>query len=236
MSVAILGRGTFEDLYLPVKGKSEWGMDTLTRKMSGARSLLEAFIATLRQGDGYQGYYLQTWEPDDNPDVATITLNYKGLLPGGTPLPDIQSEIVTASGTMSKDYTAENEGKGRQYRKQLLFGEEPRQLQDVYTTGATMEFVYRAAQSTYRYIRQGAPANPFYSAVAIVYTPVIEKARITTADGSIYGIDRQAFFELNPSQRNKLIGFVTRRVIGTPYSECQDTVRVELHDPADPNV
>lgn len=244
MSLIILGNGTFQDACLPLKGKSVWGMDTLTRRMTGARSLAEAFNATLQQGQVYQGYYLQTWEWDDNPDVATVTLNYKGLVTGGTPIPDIQREIVTAKGSVSKSYADLNNGLGLLYRKDLLwqtgdtvpgpgdFGTTAAYVRDRYTTGVTMEFTYKAIQARYRYVKQGQPMGPSYDSVGVNYPPVIEDARIVTADGSIYGrIDWQQFFGLYPIQLTRLISFSANNVIGSPYWECEDVLRLELTDP-----
>lgn len=246
MSTALLGSGTFQDLYAPAKGKSEWGMDTLTRKMEGARSLLPAFIASLAQGQLFQGYYLQTWEPDDSPNVATVTLNYKGLLTGGTPVPDVQTEITPAVGSCSRHYGTENGGLGRVYKKVVMWkywfeavgtgsgivSDELVGYRDVYTTGATMEFTYDAVQSVYRYIKVGKPNAPQFSEVDIGYTPVLKKKRIITADGSLYGNNAPAVFsDLVPIVINRLVGFVSKHVIGTPYYECEDVVRAEFSDP-----
>lgn len=240
MSTILLGSGTFLDLFAPAKGKSEWGMDTLTRKMSGARSLLPAFIAGLAQGQLFQGYYLQTWEPDDDPNVATVTLNYKGLQTGGTPQPDPISEFSRAKGSISKSYATENDGKGRVYKQnvwrsflQLETGAQTEvengQL-PVYTTGCTMEFVYYAVQTTYRYIRQGKPDGPQYTSIDIGFSPSISERRYTTADGSVYGKNAPSALtaDLQPVTIERVVGFTSKHVIGSPYYECEDIVRGEL--------
>lgn len=241
MSTSVLGSGTFLDSFTPAKGKNEWGIDTLTRKMTGARSLLEAFIATLEQGQIYQGYFLQTWEPDDNPNVATITLNYKGLLTGGTPVPKARTEIAPAAGSISAVYTSENDGKGRIYKTAPLYSlsygrpeagivfDEVIATRQIYTTGATLEFTYDAVQTNYHYIAQGKPFGPRYYQVDIPRVPVIKKARLTTADGSVYGIHApSAFDDLIPDVLNRVVGFVSEPIIGTTFWECEDTVRREL--------
>lgn len=240
MSVSNLGSCTFLDSCVPLKGKSEWGMDTLQRKMSGARSLAEAFNLTLGQGQAYQYYYLQTWDWDDNPTVATVTLNYKGLLPGGTPAPDIQTEVVTSTGTTTKDYTAENDGVGRLYGTDFIWsmdspagpsdnGRSFKGERKRYAMGATMQFTYKAIQAQIRYIAVGQPPGPIYSAVNIHFDPSFNNARIVTNDGSAFGIDRMVFFELQPVQLPaRVISFNSKNVIGSPYWEGEEILRLEL--------
>lgn len=242
MSLITLGSGSFTDLYTPAKGKNEWGMDTLRRKVSGARSLLEAYLLSLAQGQVYQDYFLQSWEPDDSPDVASVTLLYKGLATGGTPTPDIQTEIAPATGSISKSYAGENGGRGRVYQvKPILkielgvfvgLGEENTILfdKDIYATGVTMEFTYDAVQTVYRYIKTGKPVAPTYFAVDIPRIPVIKRARYTTSDGTIYGINAPSAItiDLTPDILNRVVSFSANHVIGTPFYECQDVVRREL--------
>lgn len=254
MSVAILGSGTFQDLYAPVKGKSEWGLDTLTRRLSGARSLLEAFIATLAQGQIYpptataeSGYYLQTWEPDDDPNVATITLNYKGLVTGGTPLPKAITQIVSAVGQSERDYSTEGiiagftEPQGRYYRTDLIWslsapssgpsdpglsfkGERQR-----YALSARMEFTYRAVQTTYLYVTIGRPFGPRYIFPDIAYPPIMERARIILNDGTILPrTNWEVFFGLTPTSIDKNISFEASPVTGSPFFECTDVAQRTL--------
>lgn len=248
MSLATLGNCGFDDVFTPAKGKTEWGMDSLTRRMVGARSLLEAFLATLAQGQVYPpnatpgtGYFLQSWEPDDNSQVATVTLNYKGLEPGGTPEPIAKSEVSPAAGAISKNYTSENSGLGRLYKTVPLWKyqfiaptgitvDEVVSTRPVYTTGATMEFTYDAVQTVYRYISVGKPIAPRYYVVDIPRIPVVKKSRISTADGSIYGTNAPVALttDLTPIVLNRVVGFSSEPVIGSPYYECQDVVRREL--------
>lgn len=248
MAQALLGNCGFADVTFPVAGKSEWGMDTLQRRLSGHVSLLEAFMATLMQGQIYvsngNNFYLQSWESDDSTPVATVTLNYKGLR-GGTPIPDIQRQVVSAVGRVSADYSDETGGLGRAYRKDLLwaigdtvpgpgsFGTTAAYERQRYTTGAVMEFTYKAMQTTYRYIKTGQPVGPQYSTVGVSYTQVPEDVRIITADGSIYGqIGWQQFFDLFPVQTQRVVSFEAKQVLGSPYWECEDVIRLELGDPA----
>lgn len=251
MALATLGRAGFEDSTIPVAGKSEWGMDTLMRRMTGYIGNLEAYLATLSQGLTYNFlgtlFYLQSWQPDDSTPVATVQLNYKGLR-GGTPVPDVQREIVAAKGNISRDYTEENDGKGRPYRKEVLwrfqyvtpsgaeFDDEQIGERDVYAAGATMEFTYKAVETRYRYVRVGEPSGPRYHTVGINYTQTIEDARITTSDGAVFGYDRALFFNLVPVQIQRDVGFTSHHVIGSPFWECEDSVRLELGLNYDDNI
>lgn len=256
MALAIIGDGTFRDSCVPLKGKTEWGMDSLTRKMTGARSLAEAFIATFAQGQAFQGYNLQTWDSDDNPQVATITLNYKGLLAGGTPTPRSETQIMQASGSGSVSFTTQNNGLGIVYRKKPLYrfsfqgppdsvfinpvGPEfaiPDAVvaaRDVYTTGAQVQFLYSAVQSVYSYISQGRPAAPRYEHVLSTFEPFVIEARGITADGFPFGKDSGVFGLFNIQSIERVIAFNVTEVIGTPYFECQDTIRKELYQPPTP--
>lgn len=242
MSLALLGNCGFEEAAIPLKGKSEWGLDTLTRKMKGARSLAKAFIATLAQGQAFEGYNLQTWEADDDPQVAIITLNYKGLQTGGTPAPDVRRQVVSAAGQTSKDFSGENDGKGRIYKKVPIwayhyaapepgtgaFADMVVGQRDVYTTGATMEFNYKAMEAEFRYVTIGDLAIPQHSTVETAFTPFPITARIVTSDGAKYGLERMASLELTPVTIDRVVAFESRHVIGTPFYECTDVVRREL--------
>lgn len=248
MSLSNLGSCTFDDAYAPLKGKSEWGMDTLTRKLTGARSLAEAFITTLVQGQKYPAtsstpYYLQTWDADDNPDVATLTLNYKGLVTGATPIPLKESGTALVVGRTTKDYSTEGivagVPLGRYYRKDQIWsltneavGEVTNTafgFRDRYALSASMEFMYRAGQTVYRYISVGRPSRARYYSIGFSYSTEIEKARITLSDGTVYqGRSQETYFELAPSTQDKVIDFQAKEVVGSPWWECQDTIRREL--------
>jgi hypothetical protein len=219
------GNAVFDDICAPASGKSEFGMDTLTRKMMGDRSQLAEFLAGLHQGDVlvYNGadFYLQTWQPDESTPWATVTLLYKGLL-AGFPETDIQTEFVTSAGSVSANYMLENPdpfaggvGKGRIYNRRELsrsatipgfytadlvvpFSGGYILYKNVYTLGATMEFTYIACQSTYRYIAGDKPGAAAHDAIDIAYDPVIKRARIHTADGALFGIDSAANFDFAP--------------------------------------
>lgn len=249
--LATLGDTTFRDSTIPVPGKSEFGMDTLTRRMVGYvgedGENLQAFIESLNQGDTHNFggvlFYLQTWTPDDGTPVATVTLNYKGLKPGGTPEPDIQREFVTAKGFVSKSFSELNLGKGIPYSVRAVwrsFYEAPTGGQDdlvvgnqsVYTVSATMEFTYIAPQVTFRYISEGEPVAARYESVGFDYTLVIDDARIVTGDGAVLGRDFAQFFGLSPVPVNRVLSFSAKNVLGSPYWECVDVIRLELGEAA----
>jgi hypothetical protein len=221
MDILYRGDSSIDDICLPIKGKNEWGVDTLVRTVRGARPLGPAYLAALTQGDVYQGYYLQTWTADENPIWATITLNYKGLL-YGTPLPLVSNSIVPSSGGKSASYESENSGKGRVYRKDNKGA-------DVYTTGAQNEFGYDCPQTVYRYIALGQPSGPAHDALGFSASPRILNARTTTADGASYGLSIPfALSSLAPAAIVRSVGFTSNPIVGTPYFECEDVVRAEL--------
>lgn len=245
--ILVEGNAVFDDVCRPLKGKNEFGVDTLVRKVKGDRALAEAYIAALAQVLAFElagsTYYLQTWDPDDDPVWATITLTYKGLL-NGTPPPDIQTEIVSAAGTTSSSFALENNGLGRPYRKDLLWtltnsiptdsldsGIVGTGIRTRYTTGATMQFTYRAVQSRYRYVRIGKPSGPIYAHIDVPVPAIeLDQVRIVLSDGVVYGRESIAEFALQPTGRERVISFSSQHVIGTPYYECEDVVRYQLED------
>lgn len=236
--LSALGRTTFEDASIPVPGKSEFGMDTLVREVEGyvgenGENLI-AYIASLNQGDTYlfgdTVFYLQTWSPGNSTPVASVTLNYKGLKPGGTPEPDIETQIVAATGGTSADFSAFNDGIGVAYRKEPFGDPESPTLINIYTTSATLEFTYNAAQSTYSYITTGKPSGPRFEHIDIEYTPVIKTGRTRVANGEVFGFEGPIAVgpAVQPVPRETVIGFTSKHVIGSPFWECQDVVRMEL--------
>lgn len=226
-------------------------MDALTRKLTGARSLAAAFIATLAQGqlygadaNGNGAYFLQTWDADDDPVKATITLNYKGLVTGGTPVPKATTQIVSAVGQTEADFQNEGEvagvPQGRLYRHDLLWsvtspslpddilGTSIKGFRDRYALSARFDFTYRAVQTTYLYITIGRPAAPRYTAPDIPYASVVERGRITLNDGTVLPKVRAAGFNLVPVIIDENISFEAVPVIGSPFFECTDVARRTL--------
>jgi hypothetical protein len=263
MNQVLVGDCTFSDAAIPAAGKSEFGIDTLTRKLSGHRTLLAAFLATLAQGQTYAfngiNFYLQTWEPDENIPTATVSLQYKGLR--SPPPVDIQTEFVTAAGSVAASFLLENPdpfnsgiGKGRAYGRREMFRSATIPgfytadyvvpfaggyigYKKVYATGATMEFTYIACQSSYRYVTVGKRGAPAHNVIDINYTPVIKRARIIVSDGTLYGANMATSFDFGrgqpsaPAQLDVVISFTSKNVIGSPYYECIDVVRRELLQP-----
>jgi hypothetical protein len=235
--ILITGNAAFDDICRPLKGKNEWGVDTLVRKVKGDRALAPAYIAGLAQGNTFSlgtTYYLQAWDADEDAVWATITLNYKGLA-GGIPDAIVSNDIVRLSGTTSADYSLENGGRGRVYRKEVTYKPFPQQNvidaeKDIYATGATMDFTYETGETIYRYITNGQPDAATHGTLAFAPTPRIIRARAVTSDGTSYGFSMPIAIgpSLQPAEVNRVVGFSTHPIIGTPYFECQDIVRTEM--------
>jgi hypothetical protein len=100
-----------------------------------------------------------------------------------------------------------------------------------YTTGATMQFTYRAAQTRYRYISTGSPSGPRYTGLAIdPPAPILDQVHIVLSDGFVYGRERIDDFGLAPVARDRVVSFSSQHVIGSPFFECEDVVRRQLED------
>lgn len=249
MSLTGLGRTGFEDRHIPAPGKSEFGMDTLIRELQGFvgenGELLKAFLATLGQGDTYtigeNIFYLQSWQPNNATPIGSVTLNYKGLRDGGTPIPDVQTDIVSASGRITRSYLDENGGFGRIFRNRAggsinttVSGAVVSQLvlsSPVYTVSATCEFLYHAVESRYRYISEGQPDEPENTEVQSSYVPEIEEARISTSDGMVYPRSNLVAFDMEVEPRTRVVSWSAKNVLGSPYFEVEEIVRLELVDP-----
>lgn len=245
--IATLGSTGFQDASIPAAGKSEFGMDTLQRKMTGYIGNLEAYLATLAQGLIYTfngtPFYLQSWEPDNATPVATVLLNYKGLAVGGTPVPDIQTEVVSAIGRMQRSYLQHNGGLGISIRNKQsgtvgVVNPVSGQVElerilsaPIYTVSATMEFTYHAVESRYRYITTGRPSEPEYDTVESDYVPAMEEVRINTSDGATYGRGQLLSFNMTPELRTRVVAWTNKNVIGSPFFEVEEVVRLELVDP-----
>lgn len=251
MPILTTGNAAFDDISLPVSGKSEFGMDTLTRKTMGARAELPTYLASLHQGDVFTfndvQFFLQSWDPNDATPFASVALYYKGLI-AGVPVPDIITEIVSAAGSVSKSFADENNGKGRYYDKLELgrsatspdgyagdfiegFGGGFIAYRKLYALSAQMEFTYDAVQTVYRYIAASKPGGPANSKVDIKHLARIRRARITTSDGALLGKAHASAFNLVPVELEAVISFSCKNVIGSNYYECQDVVRKELVQP-----
>lgn len=242
-----LGRVGFEDVAIAAPGKSEFGMDTLTRRVQGQSSLLLDYLISLHQGDTYSVgdniFFLQSWQPDDATPIATVTLNYKGLVEGGTPRPDVQSGVVSAMGRMQRSYLGFNDGLGITLRNTAgwkygvvnpvsgIVQDEIVFTRPVYTVSATMEFTYHAVETQYRYVTEGRPSAPRYEEVESDYNPVMEEIRINTSDGATYGRGQLNAFNMTPELHTRVVDWSNKEVIGSPFFEVEETVRLELVDP-----
>lgn len=211
------GDGTFQDKYEPVPGKSEWGMDTLTRGMQGAQPNLKLFVAGLAQGQtfafNFNTYYLQTWECDNNQVFPTVTMVYKGLF-DGIPAPFTtgrtceQTSSQTTSSAISITY--------------FDFTTQGSVTKDVMGTRNTR---YITREANWKYITIGRPSSPTYTTLDVSFTPQAIQSEITTDAGVTFASNAPSALAtaLAPA-----IGNITTTectpVVGSPYFECTDNV------------
>lgn len=223
MSTAItyVGNGAFEDTFEPVAGKSEWGMDTLTRVMAGSQPNLVAFISALAQGQRYfwngNNYYLQTWECDNNPVFPRVTMLYKGLF-AGIPAPFVTG--MTTEQTQSASTSDPVEITFWDYATQTSV------TRKVSATRTTRSIVRR---SNYKYITTVRPTAPTYTALDIPYSPQVITSNIITDAGTNYSTNAPAALAtaLFPSAYNITTTNVVPVFVGpTPqFFECEDEVQ-----------
>lgn len=212
------GDTTFDDVMEPRPGKSDWGIDTLQRKMKGRQPLLAAFLATLVQGATYsyngQLYYLQTWEPDDDNVFPTVSLNFKGLN-SGIPNPSASDETGIQTSSMGHTFSpAYNTGI-------------PDANGNSSVTSATIDIEFYSPQTTWRYIRNGRPTFATYNTIANGREPSILRAVITDSLNRRYAGNAPVGLvsALTIPVSNKIIGPHADPIYGTPYFECQDVVQ-----------
>lgn len=223
MSVLInyVGNPAFEDLFEPVAGKSEWGMDTLTRVMSGSQPNLLAFMAALAQGARYfyngNNYYLQTWECDNNQVFPRVTMLYKGLF-AGIPAPFVSGGTTEQTQSASTDSPVSI--------TYFDFATQGSVTKDVTATRTTRSLVRR---SNYKYITTTRPTGPTYTNLDIAYSPVVITSNIITDAGTNYSTNAPAALAtaLFPSAYTIATTSVVPVFVGpTPqFFECEDEVQ-----------
>lgn len=215
-TVTYIGETDFKDTFTPVAGKSEWGMDTLTRVLKGSAPKLEAYVRALRQGQTFNGFVLQTWTPDQDPVYPEVTLNYKGLT-NGIPAP------LSSADTIEQSVTVSASGDNTQ------FGLD----EDVYgaVTVASREIQYITRQTVWRYITNRRPTGPKYTGLDVPFDPIIIKSSITiqntegnsrTFGGRLAPV--ALVTALQPVATNIVTGPNATPVPGTPWFECEDRV------------
>ena len=199
----------FEDKTLPVASKSDWGIDTLTRQLTGAQPGLIAYINALNVGDqttyNDQTFYLQSWSDDKDQTYPTVTLNYKGLFDG---IPDPIISFTTLNQIITKVTTT-------------TLGE------------ITQIYSYNTRQQTTRYISTTAPTTPTYSTPPPGFTPTIYKREYRTSTGSIITpapaiLDfLNLYFFRDPDLTENITTTSCQQIIaGEDLYECQDVVTV----------
>jgi len=199
----------FEDKVLPVASKSDWGIDTLTRQLSGAQPGLIDYINALSVGDttSYNGqtFYLQSWSDDKDQTYPTVTLNYKGLFDG---LPDPIISFTTLNQIITKVSTT-------------TFGD------------ITQIYSYTTRTITTRYILETSPLTPTYTNVLPKFKPTIYKREYRTADGSIFSptlnemvVLKVLVFKDPIVTENTTTTSCDQIVAGIDLYECQDVTTV----------
>jgi hypothetical protein len=217
MAIQYYGTEEFDDICSPVEGKSDWGVDTLTRRVRGARTLLGAYVFALAQGQvapSNGNFYLQSWEPDDSDPVwGNVVLQYKGFKNGTIPAPVVTPRIVEASGSSSHYFDPPYDWGG-----------------DEDAVSAVMEYTYYAGETVYRYITNGQPVGPSYGLLQTAFVTLIKRSRITLDDGTVFGGNAPVGIvsAVTPVQAVNTVGFTASPIHGTPYWEAEDIVRGEL--------
>lgn len=210
MALTYQGVTTFTDIGNPVTSKNDWGIDTIIRRVRGPVTNLDTYVAGLAQGQGYNGFYLQTWGIDDRPPYATVTLYYKGLHRGTIPDPAAFDETGICSTSIGADVASLNITNS----------------DGVAAKTAVRDIEFYCPQTTWRYIRYGRPSGYSYGAIANGRTATIIRNVIRLDNGMEYRGNAPAglvtALYLNPS--NRIIGPHAEPVHGTPYYECHDIV------------
>jgi hypothetical protein len=214
MAITYKGETTFDDRMEPRAGKSDWGIDTLTRRIMGPSTGLATFLASLSQGAtySYNGavYYLQTWEPDDDPVYATVGLNYKGLkagIPTAVALDDTNVQTTSIDADVTSLHIANGSG--------------------VEATRAVRDIEFDCPQTTWRYISLGRPAFATYGSIANGRSAIVRRSIIRLDNGIEYRGNAPVgvVSALTVALSNKVTGPHVVPIFGTPYFECEDLVQ-----------
>lgn len=222
MGLTYIGNADYDDIAVPVPGKSPWGIDTLTRNVAGRRDQLSDYVDSLSQGDAapspYDGFKLQTWDPNDrDPAWGKVTLQYKGLINDTIPDPVIENDIIEVAGTSSHYFSTPYDWGG---------------VEDA--VSAVMDYTYYAGQTVYRYITDGQNNLPTFVSLGFTFTFLVKRVRIvvTGDEGGtvIFGNTAPAGIAsaVAPALVTSAIGYHTSPVFGTTLFECEDIVRAEL--------
>ena len=216
------GVGVFDDMYEPVPGKSEWGMDTLNRLVGGIQPNLVNYMNSLAQGQTYvyngNTFYLQTWECDNNQVFPKVQLHYKGLI-AGIPTPRASGSQIEQSVQIAADLGAGVYDPGSSGSSSSI----------VYTS-ATRHIQYITRQTVTKYIATARPTTGSYG-LDIDFTIQILNSVITGQGNTLGGTSSTTW-----SGANAPAGIVSaltpatyvlslsecEPVVGSPYFECTD--------------
>lgn len=228
MAIIYVGNTEFEDVSEPVRSKSEFGADVLTRTVAGRLPLLQGFLDSLRQGQVFEGLYLQTWKSGDERCFPRVEMEYRGLLdPTALPDPDGQNDFTQKS--VTKSATINNESVAEQIKGKPLASGETDEV------SATMEMTFFAPTTRWRYLTNIKPAGPKFLQLNLPTAALVPRifkvsvvAKWTTKEAN-FSSDMPA--PLAAALHTPLIlradGHSANNIIGSPYWEATDTVTYE---------
>lgn len=198
MALIYQGSSNWQQVELPVFGKTAWGLDTATVKWAGPAPDYGDFIGDLNQGSvltGYPKMYLTSWTGDPHRSFPTASLVYTGLLSGA--LPDVLIGDEASSSTASQ---TNDEGEPEDQR--------------------TWDIVYYSPIRRYRYITQTRVTSPQYSnwEGGAVGAPSILYSAIRDGNGRY----RSGSGGLSWTPAGRLQTISCNPVEGTPFFECEE--------------
>lgn len=216
-TITYVGDGTFLDFYEPVSGKSEWGMDTLTRTMKGSQPNLKAFVQGLAQGQTYtfnfNTYYLQSWECDNEQVFPGVTLLYKGLF-GGIPAPFVTGRTIEGSSSQTTSSPVS-----------ITYFDFKTQGSISADVMGTAQRRYISRESNYKYITNSRPSTFTYGSLDVPFAIQYIESIITTDAGVSFASGAPAALAtaLAPSAYLQ-VTTQTVPVFGSVYFENEDAV------------
>lgn len=220
--IIYIGDASYQEIAKPAIGKTDWGLDTLTRNVAGRRDELQTFVGSLVQGAAapapYAIFKLQTWDVDESDPIwGRVQLNYKGVQGGTLPPDKPYNEIIETSGTSSHHWDPPYDYGG-----------------EFFAVSAVLDFTYYAGQTTWRYVRTSDPGASIHTALATTFLYSVKRSRITVSneDGSttVFGSSAPVGIvsAVTPALVVGAVGYRSSPILGTGFFELEDVVRAEL--------